>query len=113
MPTLNDGGCFHRLCQRREQLLTTLRHLDGAQRAVDENTHWLDQAAYENRRNLLDRLNDWNIEELAEVENALERLRHRTYGKCAACHAVIDAARLEAAPEAAYCGACQESLEAL
>jgi DnaK suppressor protein len=104
---------FGQLSQRREQVLTTLRHLDGEQKAVANNTDWLDQAACENRRNLLARLSDWYIVELAEVENALDRLRRRTYGRCAACHRTIEPKRLEAAPAAAYCGACQESREAV
>jgi DnaK suppressor protein len=42
---------------------------------------------------------------------ALERLARGTYGVCEICGQPIDAARLEALPEATNCRACQEDLE--
>lgn len=100
-----------RLTKRREHLLMTLRHLDRESEQVEQNTDWLDQAAYENRTALLDRLNDWYLTEVKQIDRALERIKKQEYGSCAACHDPIDPKRLEAAPEAEYCGPCEEFRE--
>ena len=113
MNQINAGKSFDRLTRRREELVTTLRHLYREQKLVENNTDWLDQAAYESRVSLLDRLNDWYITEIAQIERALDRIRCHTYGMCVACHQPIVAARLAAAPEADYCAGCQETREAL
>ena len=102
---------FDRLTERREHLVMTLRHLDREYEQVEQNTDWLDQAAYENRTALLDRLNDWYLAELKLIDKALERIKQHDYGSCAACHELIDAKRLAAAPETEYCGACEEFRE--
>jgi RNA polymerase-binding transcription factor DksA len=113
MDEIRSGKHFDRLSKRREELLVTLRHLDNEQHQVEENTDWLDQAAYESRVNLLDRLSGWYQTEMAEIDNALERIKTHRYGICLACHEPIESTRLERLPEAAYCSACQEFREGL
>lgn len=49
--------------------------------------------------------------ELRLVEDALSRMEAGTYGLCIDCGTEIPAARLQAAPEAARCIACQEKVE--
>jgi len=44
---------------------------------------------------------------LAEVEHALEKLDAGTYGRCDSCGRAIEAARLEALPQAALCLSCK------
>jgi RNA polymerase-binding protein DksA len=44
---------------------------------------------------------------LAEVEDALKRMREGTYGTCLHCGAEIDSARLRAMPMASLCFSCQ------
>jgi len=105
--------CFDRLTKRREHLVMTLRHLDRESEQVEQNTDWLDQAAYENRTALLDRLNGWYLAEVKQIDGALERIKRHDYGTCAGCHDAIDPKRLEAAPEAEYCSACEEFRESL
>ena len=102
-----------RLTSRRQQIVATLLHLDKEQNEVEHNTDWLDQAAFENRRSLLDRLRVWYRNELIQVEKALDRIQRSGYGNCVACHAPIDATRLDAAPTAEYCAACQATRESL
>jgi len=102
-----------RLAKRREHLVMTLRHLDREHEQVEQNTDWLDQAAYENRTALLDRLNDWYLAEVKQIDSALDRIKSQKYGICLACHDPIDPKRLEAAPEAEYCGACKMFREGL
>jgi DnaK suppressor protein len=49
--------------------------------------------------------------ELAIVEAALDRLARGGFGECSACGKALPLARLEAAPDAALCIACQEAVE--
>ncbi|HWP24660.1 MAG TPA: TraR/DksA family transcriptional regulator [Candidatus Binatia bacterium] len=113
MNAIRTGKFFERLTKRRLQLVTTLEYLGKQQKQVEENTDWLDQAAYESRVRLLDRLTEWSVAELSEIDRALDRIKARTYGLCLACHRPIESERLDAAPEAEYCKACQEVREAL
>lgn len=113
MDAIRTGKFFDRLTKRRLQLVTTLEYIAKEQKQVEENTDWLDQAAYESRVRLLDRLNEWSVAELSEIDRALDRIKARTYGLCLACHCSIENERLDAVPQAEYCKACQEVREAL
>jgi DnaK suppressor protein len=111
METITVETNVERLAKRREQLLTTLRHVESEQKDVEQNTDWLDQAAHESRVALLDGLNRGYRAEIKQIDRALERIKQHEYGSCAACHDLIDPKRLEAAPEAEYCGACAKFRE--
>lgn len=113
MVAIQTERSLERLTKRREHLLMTLRHLQREYEQVEQNTEWLDQSAYEHRTALLDRLNEWYLAEINQVDLALERIRGGTFGVCAACHGAIDNARLESAPEAPFCAPCQSAREAL
>lgn len=56
-------------------------------------------------------LDDRETTELNAVDAALQRIEAGTYGQCTSCGIDIPAARLQAAPEAPRCIACQEALE--
>jgi len=49
--------------------------------------------------------------ELANIENALERMKEGTYGLCEVCSRKIPLARLDALPYATMCIECQRELE--
>jgi DnaK suppressor protein len=49
---------------------------------------------------------------LREVNDALLRVDHGTYGVCAECEEPISAKRLDALPWARYCVVCQEAIAA-
>lgn len=102
---------FTRLSQRREQLLATLRHLDDEQKAVERNTDWVDEAAYDSRVALLDGLRYDYQAEMTRIDRALARIENHEYGSCAACHEPIDPQRLAAVPEAEFCYACESLRE--
>jgi hypothetical protein len=59
MDEIVTGRHLDKLIRLRGQIVMTLRHLEIEQEQVEQNTDWLDQAAYENRVNFLDRLSDW------------------------------------------------------
>ena len=48
---------------------------------------------------------------LRNVEDALERLAHGTYGRCVDCGGAIAAERLAVLPEAARCITCQRAAD--
>ena len=108
--TLIDTS-FARLTKRREQLLTTLRHLDDEQNQVERNTDWVDEAAYDSRVALLDGLRYDYRAELTRIDAALGRIEKNQYGTCTACHEAIDAKRLQSVPEAEHCFACESFRE--
>jgi len=49
---------------------------------------------------------------LREISDALERIRHGSYGICPHCEEPISLKRLDAVPWARYCVSCQESIAA-
>jgi DnaK suppressor protein len=48
---------------------------------------------------------------LADIDQALFRIREGSYGVCARCGQLIDERRLEALPTARYDAACQAAIE--
>jgi len=47
------------------------------------------------------------IDQLAEVDHALSKVKEGTYGSCDVCGQTIDPARLEALPQANLCLSCK------
>jgi RNA polymerase-binding transcription factor DksA len=113
MNEMRAGINFDRLTKRRAELLSTLQHLHKEQAEVERNTDWLDQAAYESRVALLDRLDGWYETEVSQIDRAIERIRRDGYGVCLACHRPIEPKRLAATPQVEYCSACQAMRETL
>jgi RNA polymerase-binding transcription factor DksA len=113
MKEVIKGRHLDKLIRRRNQILMTLQHLANEQKQVEQNTDWLDRAAYESRANLLDRLSDWYATEIGQIDRAMERIESNRYGLCGACHEAIAEALLETAPESEFCGACQELRDGL
>ena len=101
------------LAKRRAQVTMALRHVEKERNEAEENTDWLDRAAYDTRIAMLDRLSDWYTKEIDEIDKALDRVKQRKYGICLACHNPIEIQRLEFFPEAAFCAGCQETREGL
>jgi DnaK suppressor protein len=56
--------------------------------------------------------NTLDMKLLREVEDALRRIDHGTYGVCHQCDEPIFQKRLDAVPWARYCVACQEQIAA-
>ena len=48
---------------------------------------------------------------VADIDQALLRMKEGSYGRCVKCNKPIDEKRLEAVPTARYDAACQEALE--
>lgn len=104
------------LAQRADLLeqLTTLRGgLYGrAEASAEHFEHAQDSAAQLNSaRDLEFALDEHETAEIRLLDAALERIRVGTYGLCIDCGEPIALARLQAAPEAPRCIACQQSSE--
>ena len=56
-------------------------------------------------------IDEHELEELAAIDSALERLKGGTYGYCTNCKSPISESRLNIAPEAACCINCQTNFE--
>ena len=52
-----------------------------------------------------------DVDEMAQVERALQRLDHGTYGDCSQCGEPIPLQRLRVQPAAERCATCQTSFE--
>jgi DnaK suppressor protein len=48
---------------------------------------------------------------VADIDQALLRMKEGSYGRCVKCNKPIDERRLEAVPTARYDAACQEAIE--
>lgn len=48
---------------------------------------------------------------IADIDQALLRMKEGSYGRCVKCNKPIDEKRLEALPTARYDAACQEAIE--
>ena len=113
MDAISAARHCDKLQKRREQVSITLQHIAKEQREAEQNTDWLDQAAYESRIGLLERLSGWYVQEMSEIDRALDRITENQYGLCLACHSAIEAERLEFFPQTAFCSACQATREGL
>jgi RNA polymerase-binding transcription factor DksA len=108
MDAITGITCSDKLRLRGIEVERTIRHLEKERREVEENTEWVDRAAYENRVRLLDGLTTLYRYEMEEIEKAHRRVEERSYGLCQACHEPIDADRLEIYPAAQFCFGCQD-----
>jgi len=113
MDRVRMGRHIDQLVKRREKIAATLKHIHREQAEAEQETDWLDRAAYESRIALLDRLNAWYTREMAAITDAFGRVEQDTYGSCLACHKPIEAHRLDCFPEAVFCGGCQSVRERL
>ena len=57
------------------------------------------------------RLGERSSQEVADIDQALLRIKEGTYGICARCGKPIDERRLEAIPTARYDAACKAAIE--
>ena len=67
---------------------------------------WEDRATERQGDEVLEALGLHDASELREVEAALLRITHGTYGTCAKCGRAINDARLNVIPETPFCARC-------
>ena len=102
---------WDKLRLRAIEVERTIRHLEKERQKVEENTEWVDRAAYENRVSLLDGLITLYRHEMEQIEKAHSRVEERSYGLCLACHEPIDSRSVRDLPCSAILLDCQDYRE--
>ena len=117
MTPLDTTAFQAKLLQQRASLAAQLSALRGGpigrvEASADHfGRHEDSTAQTATERELEFALDDHETKELAAVDAALQRIEDGSYGQCTACGVTIPRARLQAAPEAERCIACQEKAE--
>ena len=70
MDAIKDITYSDKLRLRWIEVERTIRHLEKERREVEENTEWIDRAAYESRVSLLDGLTTLYRDEMQQIEKA-------------------------------------------
>jgi len=116
-PTTPSSVQADRLYQLRSAVLAQLRAQRGgtigrAEAAAEAREHQSDDwAQADAERDLAFALEERESAELVAIEEALQRINDGCYGLCPDCSAEIPPARLDAAPTALRCVACQDKVE--
>jgi DnaK suppressor protein len=89
---------------RTDQAAALELYDDGVKDSVDLSVQDL-------QKEIALRLGEKSSQAVADIDQALLRIREGTYGMCARCGKPIDERRLEAMPTARYDAACQAIIE--
>lgn len=89
---------------RTDQAAALEFHDDGVKDSVDLSVQDLN-------KEIALRLGERSSKVVADIDQALLRIKEGTYGICARCSQPIDERRLEALPTARYDAACQAAVE--
>ena len=102
-----------KLVARRDELLKTIARTEEEGRAADEDptVDLADKAANSYTKEFLFGMTNADRSMLALIDEALMRIQKNEYGQCANCQDEMQPKRLEAAPWAKHCIACQEKKE--
>jgi len=73
--------------------------------------HWADVASYEEDKEMDSQILSQMTKKLEMIDNALNKIKDRTYGKCETCGNLIEKERLEVIPYARYCKNCRANLD--
>ena len=98
------------------QLKEHTRHITADQEAALEATDdsvkdSVDRSLSDLNTEIAFRLGEKESQLVADIDQALLRIKEGTYGKCARCGREIDERRLEALPTARYDAPCQALIE--
>lgn len=106
---------FQRLLYlRRGELMKEVAHTEADLQGLSEDdvADWSDRAQEERTRDELARLDTHVLEELREIELALQRVADHSYGVCEHCETAIPIERLRALPTTRSCAECAKQAEA-
>jgi len=102
-----------RLEERQQELrrIVSRNVQDGRDADLESAQDIADKAANSYTKEFLFSQSNNERQLLAQVEEALARIREGTFGECANCGKDMNPKRLEAVPWAKYCIECQEKME--
>jgi RNA polymerase-binding transcription factor DksA len=110
-------GLAERLRERQAELQARLAWLEAESQDIDEDNrpkysnHPADEAMELLDRAGRDAVARVLMDDMAQIDRALERIASGTYGLCDDCHQAIPPKRLEARPTATLCVPCQGKRE--
>jgi DnaK suppressor protein len=85
---------------------------DALELSSNDVADTVDLSVLDVSRELALRLGERESQMIADIDQALLRIKEGSYGICGRCGTVIDERRLEAVPTARYDAACQAIIEA-
>jgi DnaK suppressor protein len=94
---------------KKSSLNSTVKDASGE--ISSYSTHMADQGTDSFEREKTFQLASKSGRFLHHIDEALRRIKDKTYGKCQECGKEISSARLEAVPHARFCIACKEKEE--
>jgi len=99
-----------------EQLRSHTQHIRDEQTAAlelsdDDAKDSVDLSLRDVNKEIAFRLGEHQSQMVADIDQALLRMKEGSYGECARCGQIIDERRLEALPTARYDAACQTLIE--
>jgi len=94
---------------KKSSLNSTIKDASGE--ISSYSTHMADQGTDSFEREKTFQLASKGGRFLHHIDEALRRIKDKTYGKCQECEKEISSARLEAVPHARFCIACKEAEE--
>ncbi|MGD8334359.1 MAG: TraR/DksA C4-type zinc finger protein [Desulfobacterales bacterium] len=100
------------LLRRKQEIFKQSAHLQlGREVHEGHDIEMIDAAQKEEMMRLADHLIERGIEEIKEINIALERMSDGTYGICEICGKKIKSKRLKALPAARLCRECARKYE--
>jgi RNA polymerase-binding transcription factor DksA len=100
------------LLKRKQEIFKQTAHLQlGREVGEGREIEMIDAAQKEDMMRLADHLIERGIEEIKEINMALERMANGTYGICEICGKRIQSKRLKALPAARLCRKCAREFE--
>ncbi len=101
------------LVDLREHILLDfrLKNAEAAGLGRSEVADVGDQSTLDDLQDYLHLLSESERQQIAEIDEALDRLEKGTYGICQRCSEEIPPERLKAIPYARFCAPCKEVLE--
>ena len=97
------------LLDRREELGARLTSI-GEELDSHQSKDWEELAVEREEDEVLEGLGDQGLQEVRQIDLALERIEDGTYGECQKCGEVIAEARLDLLPHTPLCRNCAASL---
>ena len=101
----DPAGTRSRLEHRLAQLEDRTRRIESDLRRPGD-PDWPERAVQRANDEVLEHLGDAELAEIARIRAALTRLDDGSYGRCGSCGEQIEAARLQALPDADTCVGC-------
>ena len=99
-----------RLDLQREQFLADIRHFRATKGLTDSDLSQLEESWEASQSGAVGALQHL-LEDLKEIDRAIERASSGGYGVCLDCGGRIPEARLEFLPTAVRCARCQETAD--